>query len=64
MYDSEIYQIAYASKTMKEAFEIASEYSKKTGNNFIVSLAIEQASIRLNNKKTEWENKIIEVPKN
>ena len=49
MYDYEIYEIAYLSKTMKEAFEIASKYTKKYGStNMIIGLALSQANIRLN----------------
>lgn len=54
-YDKEIYDIAYNSKSMTEAFKIADDYTKKIGQSFIIGLALSQASIRLktNNEKLD-----------
>lgn len=47
-YDPEIYEIAYESKTMNEAFSLATEYRNKLGYDCIViGLALSQASTRL-----------------
>lgn len=50
LYDREIYEIAYMSKSMEEAFQIANKYTEKYRRNMIVGLALQTAYSRLNKR--------------